>query len=164
MVPRIHARDSGSRRALPRDFEDVAEAVVVKTAHRVEIGRERIAVSCLQLLDEAFQVRSDDLLCGLPLLLLFGVLSRRGDGGGGGYAVHGCFLLGLGRCFSCHAWHVPTCRTPPGEGGAARRKGSGYRPPAARRRARSHRVIFSEKKLWGNPLRRARAAPSARLG
>jgi hypothetical protein len=28
-------------------------------------------------------------------------------------------------CFSCHAWHVPTCRTPPGEGGAARRKGRG---------------------------------------
>ena len=31
--------------------------------------------------------------------------------------------FGFCRCFSCHAWHVPTCRTPPGEGGAARRKG-----------------------------------------
>src|SRR5216683_2529675 len=140
MVPRIHARDSGSRRALPRDFEDVAEAVVVKTAHRVEIGRERIAVSCLQLLDEAFQVRSDDLLCGLPLLLLFGVLSRRGDGGGGGYAVHGCFLLGLGRCFSCHAWHVPTCRTPPGEGGGSKAQWGGVSPTLEEQRSGTERA------------------------
>src|SRR6266851_3306759 len=47
LVPRIHARNSGSRRALPGDFEDVAKAVVVKAAHRVEIGGECVRVSCL---------------------------------------------------------------------------------------------------------------------
>jgi hypothetical protein len=80
-----------------------------------------------------------DLFRRLPLLRLFGVLSGRG--GGGGYAVHGCFLLGLGRCFSCHAWHVPTYRTPPGEGGAARRNEEGYRPPEGQ----AERSDFSQK-------------------
>src|SRR6266852_2368405 len=37
LVPRIHTRNSGSRRSLPCNFEDVAKAVVVKAAHRVEI-------------------------------------------------------------------------------------------------------------------------------
>src|ERR1700722_17846365 len=37
----------------------------------------------------------------------------------------GVLSLGCCRCFSCHAWHVPTCRTPPGEGGVARVQGRG---------------------------------------
>ena len=37
----------------------------------------------------------------------------------------GVLSLGCCRCFSCHTWHVPTCRTPPGEGGVARCKGGG---------------------------------------
>ena len=39
--------------------------------------------------------------------------------------------------------------------GVASVKGSGYLPPAARRRARFYRVIFAQQKLWGNPLTRA---------
>jgi hypothetical protein len=35
----------------------------------------------------------------------------------------GVLSLGCCRCFSCHAWHVPTCRTPPGEGAGSKRKG-----------------------------------------
>src|SRR5258708_4573257 len=113
----------------------------MKAAHRVEIGRERVAVSRLKLFNQALDVGCDDLLCGLLLLRLFGVLSGSGDGGGGDYVVHGCFLLGLGCCFSCHAWHVPTCRTPPGEGGAARRNEEGYRPPEGE----AQRSDFSQK-------------------
>ena len=36
----------------------------------------------------------------------------------------------------------------------------GFRPPEGR----VQRVIFTQEKLWGYPCRRARAAPSARLG
>jgi hypothetical protein len=73
--------------------------------------------------------------------------------------VHGCFLLGFCRCFSCHTWHVPTCRTPPGEGGAARRKGGVS--PTQRASVVSD---FYAGKIMGILLRRARAAPSARGG
>src|SRR5580698_3290821 len=102
----------------------------MEAAHRVEIGGERIAVPCLKLLDEALHVGGDDLFRGLPWLRLFGVFADGGDAAGGG--LHGCFLLGLGRCFSCHAWHVPTCRTPPGEGGGSKAQGEGDRPPLER--------------------------------
>ena len=107
-------------------------------------------MTCLQLRDKLLDVGGDDLFGGLPLLRLFGVWGGRGDVAGGGDGVHGCFLLGLGRCFSCHAWHVPTCRTPPGEGGGSKAQGEGYLPPVGR----ENRVIFREK-LWGHPLRRA---------
>ena len=36
-----------------------------------------------------------------------------------------CLLLCFGFCLSCHAWHVPTCRTPPGEGGGSKCKERG---------------------------------------
>jgi hypothetical protein len=39
--------------------------------------------------------------------------------------------------------------------GVASVKGSGYHPPEALARARLHRVIFAQQKLWGNPLTRA---------
>jgi hypothetical protein len=39
----------------------------------------------------------------------------------------------------------------------------GYRPPERSGGKRSA-VIFTKEKLWGHPCRRARAAPSARLG
>ena len=45
----------------------------MEAAHRVEIGGERIAVSCLQLLDEALHVGGNDFFRGLPWLRLFGV-------------------------------------------------------------------------------------------
>ena len=56
------------------------------------------------------------------------------------YAVHGYFL-GLGRYFSCHAWHVPTCRTPLGEGGGGKAQRGGVSPT---RRA-AERSDFSQK-------------------
>ena len=76
---------------------------------------------------------------------------------GGGDGVHRCFLLGFGRCFSCHAWHVPTCRTPPGEGGVARCKGGVYPPlerePKAERKGRSAaEVCTSEARKIGETL------------
>ena len=52
LVPRIQASNAGCVRLLPCDLQDVAEAVIVKPAHRVEVGGERFAVSLLQLLDK----------------------------------------------------------------------------------------------------------------
>jgi hypothetical protein len=63
------------------------------------------------------------------------------------------------RCLSCHAWHVPTCRTPPGEGGVARRKGGVSPPlerePKAERKGRSAaEVCTSEARKIGEALAR----------
>ena len=133
LVPCVQPSNAGCVRPLPCNFQDVAEAVVVEAAHGVEVGGECIAVSCLKLLDKALDVGGDDFFGGLPLLRLFGVFA---DGVTVLVAgVHGCFLLGFGRCFSCHAWHVPTCRTPPGEGGGSKVQGEGYLPPLKRSEA-----------------------------
>jgi hypothetical protein len=52
--------------------------------------------------------------------------------------------------------HVPTCRTPPGEGGGSKAQGEGYLPPRARRRAeRSGSLHKRSAEDWGDPLRRA---------
>src|ERR1700679_4266828 len=67
-------------------------------------------------------------------------------------------------CFSCHAWHVPTCRTPPGEGGAAKRKGRGIsHPEQSGGRAKRRSAQAQRGRLLGNPLRCARAEPSAKV-
>ena len=66
---------------LPCNLQNVSEAVVVKAAHRVEVGGECIGVSGLQLLDEALDVGGDDFFGGLPWLRLFGVFADGGDGG-----------------------------------------------------------------------------------
>src|SRR6185312_13814179 len=72
-----------------------------------------------------------------------------------------CLSFGCCRCFSCHAWHVPTCRTPPGEGGAARRKGGGSpilgEKAELKRKGRAQRRSAQAKRgRLGKPLRRAR--------
>src|SRR5271166_4270753 len=72
-------------------------------------------------------------------------------------AFMGVLSLGCCRCFSCHAWHVPTCRTPPGEGGVARCKGGVYPPlerePKADRKGRSAaEVCTSEARKTGEAL------------
>ncbi len=51
LVPRIEASNAGCVRLLPCDFKDVAEAVVVESAHSGEVGGKPFAVSCFQLLD-----------------------------------------------------------------------------------------------------------------
>ena len=53
----------------------------MESAHRVEVGGQCIAVPCLKLLDEGFDIGGDDLFRRLPLLLLFGVLGGMVDGG-----------------------------------------------------------------------------------
>ena len=47
-------------RPLPCNFEDIANAVIVKTAHGVEVGRQGIAAPCLQLCDKLLNVGGDD--------------------------------------------------------------------------------------------------------
>jgi hypothetical protein len=69
----------------------------------------------------------------------------------------GVLSLGCCRCFSCYAWHVPTCRTPPGEGGVARCKGGVSPPlerePKAERKGRSvAEVCTSEARKIGETL------------
>src|SRR6202007_918887 len=86
------------------------------------------ALSCLKLFNKALHIGGDHFFRCLSLLRLFGVLGGLCDGVGGCDSVHGYFLLGLGRCFSCHAWHVPTCRTPPGEGGGSKAQWGGGSP------------------------------------
>ena len=68
LVPRIHSGYVGCIGLLSCDFKDVAERVVVKTAHGGEICRERVTVSRLKLLDEEVYILLDELL--LRLLLL----------------------------------------------------------------------------------------------
>jgi len=162
LVPCVQASYSCCVRSLPCDFEDIAKTVIVKAAHRVEVRRERIAMTCLQLRDKLLDVGGDDLFGGPPLLRLFGVWGGRDDIVGSGGGLHGCFLLGLGRCFSCHAWHVPTCRTPPGEGGGSKAQWGGVSPTlgegaegGTERAERSGGLHKRSAEDWGDPLRRA---------
>jgi len=93
LVPCVQSSNAGCVRSLPCDLQNVSEAVVVKAAHRVEVGGEGVGVSGLKLLYEALDVGGDDLFCGLPLLRLLRVFAGGCDGvGGGGDGVHGCFL------------------------------------------------------------------------
>ena len=96
LVPRIQAGHARCVWLLPCDLQNVAEAVVVKTAHRVEVGGERFRVSCLQLLDEALDVGSNGFLGSLP----FGFLAADGSGAGG-CVLHG--LCSFALAFALHA-------------------------------------------------------------
>ncbi len=71
-------------------FEDVSEAVIVKAAHGVEVGRQCITVSSLKLFNQALYIGGDNFFRRLPLLRLFGVFA------GGGNAT-GC-AIAEGRC------------------------------------------------------------------
>ena len=103
----VQPSNAGCVRLLPCNLQNVAEAVVVKTAHRVEVGGEGVGVSGLQLLDEALTLAAmtSFAVCGLLRLLVGCVVV------GGGCAVHGCFLLGLlGFCTSAlkrGMYHMP---------------------------------------------------------
>ena len=52
LVPRIEASNAGCIRLLPRNFQNVAKAVIVKPSHCGEVGGEGVGVSLLQLLDD----------------------------------------------------------------------------------------------------------------
>ena len=149
LVPCPHSGNSGRVRLLPCDFKDVPEAVIVESAHGVQVHRESIAMPCFKLFNKGFDIGGDYFFRRLG----FGCGWL--DGGGVCSALHGCFLLGFCRCFSCHAWHVPTCRTPPGEGGAARRNGVGNLPPLERKRSWNGK---------GEAKRRSAQAQRGRLG
>src|ERR1035437_3153966 len=90
LVPRIQASNAGCVRLLPRNLKDVAERVIVKSAHRREIGGKSFAVSLLQLLNQGLHVGRDYFFRGLLLLRLVGVLGGRGDSvcGGDSCAAH----------------------------------------------------------------------------
>ena len=91
LVPRIQPCDAGCVWALPCDFEDVPEAVVMETAHGGEVGGEAFAVSGFQLLDKQLHVGGDDFFRGLGL----GCGGKGGDvagrGVGGGCVLGGCW-------------------------------------------------------------------------
>src|ERR1035441_7817338 len=70
LVPRIQASNAGCIRLLPRNLQNVAETVVMKPAHRSEIGCKSFAVSLLQLLDQSLDIRGDYFFRGLLLLRL----------------------------------------------------------------------------------------------
>src|SRR5277367_3948740 len=67
----------------------------------------------------------------------------------------GCF------CFSCRTRHVPTCRTPPGEGGGSKCKERGIAHPwsEAERAKRSGGLHKRSAEAWGDSLRARGAAP-----
>ena len=65
-----------------------------------------------------------------------------------------CLLL-VCLCFTCRSRHVPTCRTPPGEGGGSKAQGEGYHPPLERSRRRNGK---------GEAQRRSAQAKRGRLG
>src|ERR1035437_6518395 len=90
LVPRIEASNAGCIRLLPRNLQYVAERVIVKSAHRCEIGGKSFAVPLLQLLNQGLHVGRDCLFRGLLLLWLVGVLGGRVDSvcGGNSCAAH----------------------------------------------------------------------------
>ena len=47
LVPCVESSNAGCGRPLPRDLHNVPEAVVVESAHRVEVGGKRIGVLSL---------------------------------------------------------------------------------------------------------------------
>src|ERR1035441_5524879 len=65
LVPRIQASDAGCIRLLPCNLQYVAERVIVKSAHRCEIGGKSFAVSLLQLLNQGLHIRGDYFFRGL---------------------------------------------------------------------------------------------------
>src|ERR1039458_4966918 len=73
LVPRIQASNAGCIRLLPCNLQNVAKTVVMKSAHRSEIGGKSFAVSLLQLLNQGLHVGRDCFFRGLLLLWLVGV-------------------------------------------------------------------------------------------
>src|ERR1039457_3050372 len=84
LIPRIEASNAGCIRLLPCNLQNVAKAVIVKSAHRCEIGCKSFAVSLLQLLNQGLHVRRDYFFRGLLLLRLVGGLDGRCEGVCGG--------------------------------------------------------------------------------
>ena len=102
LVPRIQPCDASRVWALPCDFEDVPEAVVVETAHGGEVGGEAFAVPCLKLLDKQLHVGGDDFFRGLGL----GGGGKGGDVAGGGVGG-GCVLGGVAGLVAAHGVKAP---------------------------------------------------------
>jgi hypothetical protein len=68
----LEASNAGCVRLLPCNLQNVAKAVIVKPAHRGEVGGKAFAVSLLQLLDQGLHVGRDYFFRGLLLLRLLG--------------------------------------------------------------------------------------------
>ena len=128
----------------------------MESAHRVEVGGERIGVSGLQLLDKALDVGGNDVFGSLPLLRLFEVFA---DGGNGAVGVHGCFLLGFWLLHvRVETRHVHAERHL-AKAGVARRKGRGLPTGAKRRRPKAGPAQAKRGRL-GKPLVAARSGQS----
>jgi hypothetical protein len=102
----------------------------MEAAHGVEIGGERIAVSCFELFDEGLHVGGDNLFRGLPWLRLFGVFANGGDGADGG--LHGVSSLALAVAFHAMRGMYLHAERLLAKAGVARRKGKGNLPPLER--------------------------------
>ena len=92
LVPSADSGNAGSGRPLPRDGENVAKAVIVKTGHCAEIRGQGFALAFLKLLEQEVNGLFDELLRGVLALggaLLIGRIAamrrilpvRRGGGG-----------------------------------------------------------------------------------
>jgi len=60
LIPSVHSSHAGCVGALPGDLKDVAKGVVVKSAHRREVGGQPLRVSGLKLLDQKLDVGGND--------------------------------------------------------------------------------------------------------
>ncbi len=81
LVPSADTGNAGSRRALPRNGENVAERVVVKAGHCAEIRGQGFALAFLKLLEQEVNGLFDELLRGVlalgGALLIGGVAAER---------------------------------------------------------------------------------------
>ncbi len=171
--PFFTLRQAGSMRTAPRralhrplscDFEDIAKAVIVKAAHGVEVSRQRIAMTCLHCAISSLT---------LAAMISFAVCRCCGCLGFGvdwvtllvvAMVFIGASSLALAVVFSCHAWHVPTCRTPPGEGGGSKAQWGGVSPTLAAQ-AKPERKGRSEAEVCTSAARKIGETPcAARLG
>ena len=152
LVPCIHSGYARRVRPLPCNLQDVSEAVIVESAHRVQVGGEGIGLPGLQLVDKALDVGGDKFLCRLPLLRL---LRGFADGGNAACGAHGCFLLGFWLLHvRVETRHVHAERHL-AKAGVARRKGRGLP------------TLGEEAERWngtGEAQRRSAQAKRGRLG
>ena len=121
----------------------------MKTAHRVEIGGERITVSCLQLLDKALTLAAMTSLAVCRGCCCLGFSLMVGDA----VVSSWCFLL-AGRCFSSVRGMYLHAERLLAKAGVARRKGRGI----------SHPWRGASRSGKGEAKRRSAQAQRGRLG
>ena len=128
----------------------------MEAAHGVEIGGERIAVSCFELFDEGLHVGGDNLFRGLPWLRLFGVFANGGDGADGG--LHGVSSLALAVAFHAMRGMYLHAERLLAKAGGSKCKERGITHSCSASEAGAERAERSEglhkrsAEAWGHPL------------